>query len=319
MLCVFALSSSDRMKMDEWISGKYVTANVQTTPLGIGSIMRHIPRENEDKLHQLIMEFFIGNEILYKRWLRFYNPDRYASTGRSLECPPSPIYYASIWGLQRETEQLALLGADVNAKGGDFGIPLQAASYNGHRQIVEILLKNGADVDNRLGELGEFSNPLQDASFRGHQQIVEVLSKHAADINATRGRRGNPLHAVSSQGHQQIVKVLLQHGADIDGKGGRYASPLSAALMEGHQPVVEIILRHGADLNSVSSLRGWTALHVVSFIGHMEAVKLLLEKGADITVRDHEGRTPLHLAMDKGHLEVVKLLLERGADIPVGR
>ncbi|KAE8421609.1 ankyrin repeat-containing domain protein [Aspergillus pseudocaelatus] len=289
MLCVFALSSSDRMKMDEWISGKYVTANVQTTPLGIGSIMRHIPRENEDKLHQLIMEFFIGNEILNKRWLRFYNPDRYASTGRNLECPPSPIYYASIWGLQRETEQLALLGADVNAMGGDFGTLLQAASYNGHRQIVEILLKNGADVDNRLGDRREFSNTLQAASFRGHQQIVEVLSKHGAD-----------------------------HGDDVNAKG-QSGNPLLAALMEGHQPVVEILLRHGADLNSVSSLRGWTALHVVSFIGHMEAVKLLLEKGADITVRDHEGRTPLHLAMDKGHLEVVKLLLERGADIPVGR
>jgi ankyrin repeat protein len=51
--------------------------------------------------------------------------------------------------------------------------------------------------------------------------------------------------------------------------------------------------------------------------GHVDVVKLLLEKGADMTVRNREGWTPLHSASNSGHIDVVKLLLEKDADVTV--
>lgn len=51
-------------------------------------------------------------------------------------------------------------GADVNAEGGEFGNALQAASFEGHKELVQILLKNSADVN---AEGGYFSNALQAA------------------------------------------------------------------------------------------------------------------------------------------------------------
>jgi ankyrin repeat protein len=56
-------------------------------------------------------------------------------------------------------------------------------------------------------------------------------------------------------------------------------------------------------------------LCVAAYNGHLEVVKLLLEKGADIEHKDNDGRTPLCVAAYNGHLEVVRLLLEKGADI----
>jgi ankyrin repeat protein len=58
----------------------------------------------------------------------------------------------------------------------------------------------------------------------------------------------------------------------------------------------------------------WTPFHWRRFKGHVEVVRMILERGADPTVQDKDGRTPFHLASLEGHVEVVRMILERGAD-----
>ena len=52
----------------------------------------------------------------------------------------------------------------------------------------------------------------------------------------------------------------------------------------------------------------------VSKKGYLEIVKLLIDSGADINVKDKKGRTALRYAVKNGHLEVVKYLIDKGAD-----
>ena len=72
-------------------------------------------------------------------------------------------------------------------------------------------------------------------------------------------------------------------------------------------------MKKGTDINTRNKYRQ-TPLHLAATGGHIEIVRLLLEKGADINARDIKG-TPLHWAASRGHLEVVRWLVENGADI----
>ncbi|KAG7149773.1 putative ankyrin repeat protein like [Verticillium longisporum] len=72
-------------------------------------------------------------------------------------------------------------GADVNAQGGEYGNALQAASSEGHTNIVQLLRAKGADVNARGGQ---YDNVLQAASSGGHVEIVQLLLAKGADANA---------------------------------------------------------------------------------------------------------------------------------------
>ena len=65
---------------------------------------------------------------------------------------------------------------------------------------------------------------------------------------------------------------------------------------------------------NIRNKEGETPLHIVAGRSHLEAVKLLLDHGADPNAQNEMGETPLHYAAGHGYVDVVKLLLERGAD-----
>jgi len=59
--------------------------------------------------------------------------------------------------------------------------------------------------------------------------------------------------------------------------------------------------------------KGYSSLHQACILGHLEVVKLLLNKGADVNIQDDLGVTPLHHACYKGHIVIVQVLLDFGA------
>jgi ankyrin repeat protein len=89
---------------------------------------------------------------------------------------------------------------------------------------------------------------------------------------------------------------------------------LHLAAYFGVKASVQLLLDRGADVNLKES-EGRTSLCWASESGHIEVVRLLLKKGADLEAADGYGWTPLHLALWSGHIEVVRLLLEEGVDL----
>ncbi|EXK26982.1 hypothetical protein FOMG_16421 [Fusarium oxysporum f. sp. melonis 26406] len=220
---------------------------------------------------------FLRNETTFQRWCRLYQADR--AWDRTPGPPRAPrLYYACLGGLAGVARGLAIEGADVNAQGGEYGNALQAASYNGNRDVVQLLLDKGADVNARGGWHG---NALQAALNEGHQEVAQLLLDKGADVNARGIEYGNALQTASCKGNRDIVQLLLDKGADVSAQGGRYGNALQAASFKGNRDVVQLLLDKGADVNTQGGEYG-NALQAASYNGNREVVQLLLDKGADV-------------------------------------
>jgi ankyrin repeat protein len=121
------------------------------------------------------------------------------------------------------------------------------------------------------------------------------------------------LEEAAQAGDMAKVQKALQQGADIDHKsdlGGDTA--LTYAARYGHIDIVRLLLDKGAKIDAKNNY-GQTALAQSAEHGNIEIVRLLLEKGASIEAGDKYGKTPLGESVEKAHFDVARALLDKGA------
>ena len=255
-----------------------------------------------------------------------------AGCSRRRDDIPTPVYYASLLGLDKvlhgllQSEQVestktsapALTTTPKASKqtfsaAGRLGGALQAASYHGNDHIIQILLDSGFDINDR-GGYDDKGSALQVTSFLGHKRVVQILLDRGADINVESLFFANALQVASGQGHKEVVEILLNRGADVNAQSGKRGSALQQASCSGHEEIVQILLDRGADVNEKSESYG-SALIEASAWGNREVVEMLLNRGADINAQRTGYRGALQEASRQGHKEVVEILLARGADV----
>ncbi|CAH1241010.1 ANK2 [Branchiostoma lanceolatum] len=208
------------------------------------------------------------------------------------------LHQACRWGHDRVVELLIKNGADLNRG----NTALKDACGFGQVKVVELLIKNGADL-NVTDKAG--ITALHQACIGGHDEVVGLLIKNGADLNAGI----TALHNACIRGPGKVVELLLKNGADLNAGD----TALHKACLQGHDKVVELLIKNGADLND-----GATALHKACTWGHGKVVELLIKNGADLNVTDKAGITALHKACIRGPDKVVELLLKNGADLNAG-
>ncbi|KAH0170241.1 hypothetical protein KCU67_g2721, partial [Aureobasidium melanogenum] len=223
----------------------------------------------------------------------------------------TPLHRYSHAGRDGIVQKLLQKGAEVNARGGNYGTALEAASTRGYDRIVQMLLEHDADVN---AQGGYYDTALQGASAEGHDEIVQMLLEHDAGVNAHGGHYGNALQAASTQGHDRIVRMLLEHGADVNAQGGYYDNALQAASAWGRDEIVKMLLEHDANVNAHGGYFG-TALQAASANGHDKIVQMLLERNANVDAHFGFHGSALHLAAGKGHEKIVQMLLDSEAHL----
>ncbi len=163
------------------------------------------------------------------------------------------------------------------------------------------------------------ATPLHWAVVGDRRDIAELLLERGADVNAPDTHGLTPLHKAASFNRPEIAQFLLRNGADINAMGMKYRvfmmNPLHLAAEAGFPEVVQALLESGADPNArTEGTNSVTSLHISASRGHYNVSSFLLEYGANVNARDSTGATPLRWAKISGRNDIEKLLRVHGAE-----
>jgi ankyrin repeat protein len=229
----------------------------------------------------------------------------------------TPLLTAAELGYTASVEFLIAQGADVNAQKGGAETPLHLAAANGHKRSLELLLANGSHIEAK--SVG--GTPLFLAVQKGYAGIVDVLLKEKADVNTIGPYNQQPLHAAARNGYVNVASTLIDHGAELEHSAdsirydSRYISgtPLHFAASLGHANIVQLLLKHKANVNSRDP-DNLTPLYRAAESGHRNIAEALLEAGADPNIPTVNGDTALFATSDS---EMMRLLIDHKADVNV--
>jgi ankyrin repeat protein len=177
----------------------------------------------------------------------------------------------------------------VNARGTSGYTPLHYAAPLGKKEIVQLLIANGAKVNLKNKSYGR--TPLHETALFGRKDVVELLIANGADVNAKDDDGKTPLWFAANAAWKT---------AQASGRG------------QNNSDVAKTLINNGADVN-ISNIHGTTILHNVASRGWYEVAELMIEKGANVNAKNKDGWTPLHYALNDGHKQVADLLRKHGA------
>ena len=254
----------------------------------------------------------------------------------------APLADAAMQGDRESVRSLLDLQADVNAAQGDGSTALHWAAYRDDLEMARMLLEAGADVraETRVGDI----IPIVMAAKNGSTAMIELLLDAGTDPSYADSNHTTTLMYAAAAGQPDAVKVLLDHGADVDPKDTtNEQTALMFASALGRDEVIRVLAAAEADLDAVTKVTkviksgdryrdedgrivvrdnhketpmgGMTALHFAARQGHMDAIRALVEVGADIDqVSVADQTSVLTSAIINAHLDIGSFLVEAGAD-----
>jgi ankyrin repeat protein len=184
------------------------------------------------------------------------------------------------------------------------GAALIELARNGNLEVVDLLIRYGADANARVVDYGKTWMPLLNAIWCDNFQMVSKLIGGGADVNVKLENGNTPLLWLAMRVSNNIKKNIAK--------------------------MISLLLKNGADVNAANE-RGETALIIVSKLAEPRfdtrwsilfkrsyetgLLSILIENGADVNAKDAEGNTALMYVSKNARLEGgVPFLLEHGAD-----
>ncbi len=123
------------------------------------------------------------------------------------------------------------------------------------------------------------------------------------------------IHEAARMGNVGEVKHQLAWGTNPNVRTFRYrTAPLHEAAAYGRIRIVKLLLENGAYVN-IRNEGGETPLHYAACHGHIKAMEILLENGADVHQKGTGCGTPLQWAARNNQINAAKLLIEHGANV----
>ncbi|PSR84431.1 ankyrin repeat-containing domain protein [Coniella lustricola] len=261
------------------------------------------------------------------------------------------LYDATDKEKETTVELLLNFGADANATGKEFGTALTASAHDGTERILGLLLESGAEVNdpkgyalqqaasqghleivklllahkadvNQVNSLHPDLTALQAACNNGHAKVAEYLLQNGADPNLGGGLYTLPIFGAVCDGGDVLDTMLLPTNYEkhhfklqLDVLGGPYqSSPLSTAILTLPTGRWGPLVDFGASINMADD-SGKTPLMVAAAIDDADAVRVLLNRGADFMKISKQGLSTLQYAMLNGNPNCIIMILDRANSI----
>ena len=228
------------------------------------------------------------------------------ATSRSTRSHPTLLQAVTLDGKDKPNN-VAMAEVLIDA-GAELNEPLVAASSIDNRAVAELLLDHGAAIDG----IGGWS-PLEEALYWNNQNVLALLLE--------RGAKVQNLRIAAGLGRTDLIENYFNADGSLKPEAGKISWPFgdldtiaaSNHPEKGKQSLADRVNAWSQDRQGiVNNAFVYACMH-----GHLDAAKLLLEKGAELNAIpggfDYAG-TGLHYAALNGHRPMVEFLLAHGAD-----
>ncbi|OJJ81966.1 ankyrin repeat domain-containing protein [Aspergillus glaucus CBS 516.65] len=175
---------------------------------------------------------------------------------------------------------------------------------------MRIFIPAGLDVNYQNDRTGGY---VAMTASSGSLEFTRFLLEHGADLNINLLADFYPALCVAvGNDNIEMAELLIQYGARVNGLGA-----LGAAAKRKRYAMMEFQFRHGADVNDdakecddvvIGWLPGTTALHEAAAVGDVDVLEYLIQRGADLGLKDYYERTPAMVAREEGHQEAANFL-----------
>ncbi|KAM6297432.1 LOW QUALITY PROTEIN: caskin-2 [Aegotheles albertisi] len=210
---------------------------------------------------------------------------------------------------------------NVNYQDADGFSALHHAALGGSLDLISLLLEAQATVDIKDSN---GMRPLHYAAWQGRVEPVRVLLRAAASVNMASLDGQIPLHLSAQYGHYEVSEMLLQHQSNPCLINKAKKTPLDLACEFGRLKVAQLLLNSHlcvalleGQSKDATDPNYTTPLHLAAKNGHKEIIRARASAGLACLRKQTKTGTALHEAALYGKTEVVRLLLEGGVDVNI--
>ena len=204
-------------------------------------------------------------------------------------------------------------GKDIEMSENEWNRVLLAAAEEGRADVVSECLQNAlchVDCRNEDGRTG-----LILASWKGHKEVVEVLLAYGCDVDIQDTACGSTAVMFAAQsGHKDVLDRLLDHNCNLDIQNNIGWVALLYAIWNNHKDVAVALLNHNCNVD-IQNDKGWNAIILAAANGLKDIAELLVARNCNLDLQDEVGQTALISAAHYGHADIAALFVDHKCNL----
>lgn len=183
------------------------------------------------------------------------------------------------------------------------------------QRLIQLVKMSGKSLDifNYMQQ-----TPLHLAAITNNIEVIRIMLEAGANPNEADRNGLTTVHHACCNRNSPCMAVIFKYSTfdiDLEKRNFNGHTPLHVAVEKGDKVLVRMLLEHNAKVNAMDSRNGWTPLFIAVANKDIKMLGILVEFGAKVNAQSYSGNSALHIATGRGYTDVVKVLVQYGADL----